>query len=80
MKTTADILRKYKKEKANPSIVIHLHPTHFRFDTQDGNFSYNSPMSYVLKHLKSETIPHDMIPDILSNGVKFYEGGNLSSF
>jgi hypothetical protein len=52
--STTNILAKYKD--AAPSLIIHLHPTHFRFDQQvyhplkpvltpkDGVFSYNSPM------------------------------------
>jgi hypothetical protein len=40
--STTNILAKYKDQV--PSLIIHLHPTHFRFDQQDGVFSYNSPM------------------------------------
>ena len=74
VKDTEYILRNYGKDKANPSLVLHLHPTHFRLDGQDGSFSYNSSMSSVLKHLKFETIPHEMMEYLLIMGVKFYEG------
>ncbi|MCJ1475552.1 Transcription factor spt20 [Lambiella insularis] len=71
VKTTGHMLRKYRK--AAPSLVLHLHPTHFRFDIQDGSFSYNSPMRMLLEHIKSQTVPHDMLDDLKHNGVKFYE-------
>ena len=71
-KTPAYILKKYRNKP--PSLIIHLHLTHFRFDQQDGSFSYNSPMKFVLEHLKSQTIPHDMLEELRNSEVKFYEG------
>lgn len=73
VKTPGYILRKYRN--AVPSLTIHLHPTHFRFEQQDGSFSYNSPMKAILEHIKSSTVPHDMIEEFSAAGVKFYEGG-----
>ena len=72
VKTQSYILKKYRSK--SPSLIIHLHPTHFRFDQQDGSFSYNSPMKFILEHLKSQTVPHDMIEELQSAGVRFYEG------
>lgn len=72
VKTPGYILRKYKNKP--PSLIIHLHPTNFRFDQQDGSFSYNSPMAVVLEHLKLQTVPHAMIEELNNAGVKFYEG------
>ncbi|KAL8776537.1 MAG: hypothetical protein Q9213_008232 [Squamulea squamosa] len=66
------ILKKFKNKQ--PSLIIHLHLTHFRFDQQDGSFSYNSPMKIILEHLRSQTVPHDMIEELNAAGVKFYEG------
>ncbi|KAL8904490.1 MAG: hypothetical protein Q9171_007024 [Xanthocarpia ochracea] len=66
------ILRKFKNKQ--PSLIIHLHLTHFRFDQQDVGFSYNSPMKIILEHLRSQTVPHDMIEELNAAGVKFYEG------
>lgn len=71
-KTQAYILKKYRNKP--PSLIIHLHLTHFRFDQQDGSFSYNSPMKFILEHLKSQTIPHDMLEELRNSEVKFYEG------
>ncbi len=72
VKTTAYILKKYSKSL--PSLILHLHPTHFRFDQQDGSFGYNSPMKVILEHIRSQTIPHDMLEELFASNVKFYDG------
>ena len=71
VKTTQHMLKKYSK--VSPSFILHLHPTHFRFDQQDGSFSYNSPVKILLEHIKSQTIPHDMLDELKQAGIKFYE-------
>lgn len=55
-------------------MILHLHPTHFRFDQQDGSFGYNSPMKVVLEHIKNQTVPHDMLEELFLSSVKFYDG------
>ena len=70
-KTTSYMLRKYRKHP--PSFTLHLHPTHFRFDDQDGSFSYNSPMKVLLEHIRSQTVPHIMLDDLQTAHIKFYE-------
>jgi len=40
--STQYILEKFKGKP--PSLIIHMHESHFRFDQQDGSFSYTSPM------------------------------------
>ncbi|KAL8719611.1 MAG: hypothetical protein Q9225_003412, partial [Loekoesia sp. 1 TL-2023] len=72
VKSPSYILRKYKNKP--PSLILHLHPTHFRFDQQDGSFSYGSPMKIILEHLKAQTVPHDMVEELNAAGVRFYEG------
>ena len=72
VKTQPYILKKYRSKP--PSLTIHLHPTHFRFDQQDGSFSYSSPMRFILEHLKSQTVPHDMVEELQAAEVRFYEG------
>lgn len=57
-----------------PSLVIHLYPNHFKFDAQDDYFLYTSPMKSFLEHLKTRTIPHDMVADLTEAEVPFYEG------
>lgn len=70
--TTAHVLRKFKN--ASPSLIIHLHPSYFRFDQQDGSFGYNSPMRVFLEHVRASTIPHDMLEELFASQVKFYDG------
>lgn len=72
VKTTSYILKKYAKYP--PSLILHLHPTHFRFDQQDGSFPYNSEMKLVIEHLRAGTIPHELIEELLRGNVPFYEG------
>jgi Spt20 family len=72
VKTSSYILKKHAKSP--PSLVIHLHPTHFRFDQQDGSFPYNSEMKVIIEHIRQGTVPHDMVDEFLRAGVKFYEG------
>ncbi|EED22328.1 conserved hypothetical protein [Talaromyces stipitatus ATCC 10500] len=72
VKTSQYILKKYSKSP--PSLILHLHPTHFRFDQQDGSFPYNSEMKVIIEHIRSQTIPHDMLEELLRANVKFYEG------
>ena len=69
---SCDILRKFRGKP--PSLIVHLHPTHFRFDQQDGNFSYASAMRAFLEHVKTQTIPHDMLEELFAANVKFYDG------
>ncbi|PMB73842.1 SAGA complex subunit spt20 [Beauveria bassiana] len=57
-----------------PSLVVHLHATHFRFDGQDGMFPYKSPMKLFLEHVRSRTIPHDLLEYFIQAKVQFYDG------
>ncbi|KAH0828211.1 hypothetical protein AYO21_03770 [Fonsecaea monophora] len=66
------ILRKFKG--CAPSLIVHLHPTRFRFDQQDGSFSYHSEMRVFLEHLARGTIPHDMVEEFRKSEVKYYDG------
>jgi transcription factor SPT20 len=72
VKTTSYILKKYSKSP--PSLIVHLHPTHFRFEQQDGSFPYNSEMKVIIEHIRAGTVPHDLIEELLRSGVRFYEG------
>lgn len=75
MKTTPYILKKYSKHP--PSLVVHLHPTHFRFEQQDGSFPYTSEMKVIIEHIRAGTVPHDMMEELLRANVRFYEGNFL---
>ncbi|KAL2871804.1 uncharacterized protein BJX67DRAFT_87876 [Aspergillus lucknowensis] len=72
VKTTSYILKKFAKFP--PSLILHLHPTHFRFEQQDGSFPYNSEMKVIIEHIRAGTVPHDMMEELLRANVLFYEG------
>lgn len=72
VRTTEHILQKFNGR--TPSLILHLHPTHFRFDQQDGSFGYNSPMKVILEHVKAQTVPHDMLEELFQSKVPFYDG------
>ncbi|KAF2843799.1 hypothetical protein M501DRAFT_908060, partial [Patellaria atrata CBS 101060] len=72
VKDTGFILQKFKGKP--PSLIIHLHPTHFRLEQQDGSFGYNSPMRALLEHVRAQTVPHDMLEELFQAGVPFYDG------
>ncbi|KAL4788544.1 Spt20 family-domain-containing protein [Aspergillus varians] len=72
VKTTPYILKKFAKFP--PSLILHLHPTHFRFEQQDGSFPYNSEMKVIIEHIRAGTVPHDMMEELLRANVRFYEG------
>ena len=72
VRDSAYILRKFKGKPV--SLTIHLHPTHFKFEGQDGSFPYEGDASFVLKHLKHGTVPHEMMEELLSNNIPWYDG------
>lgn len=72
VRTTSYILKKFAKSP--PSLTVHLHPTHFRFEQQDGSFPYNSEMKVIIEHIRAGTVPHDMMEELLRGNVRFYEG------
>ncbi|PWY95313.1 hypothetical protein BO94DRAFT_224778 [Aspergillus sclerotioniger CBS 115572] len=72
VKTPSYILKKFAKSP--PSLILHLHPTHFRFEQQDGSFPYNSEMKVIIEHIRAGTVPHDMMEELLRANVRFYEG------
>lgn len=75
VKTTPYVLKKFANYP--PSLVVHLHPTHFRFEQQDGSFPYNSEMNFIIEHIRKGTVPHDMIEELLRGGIRFYEGESI---
>jgi transcription factor SPT20 len=72
VKTSDYILKKFRGHP--PSLILHLHPTNFRFQNQDGSFGYNSPMKLFLEAVREQTIPHELVEDFAAAGVQFYEG------
>lgn len=72
MITEKDILKKHRGKP--PSMIVHMHPSFFRFDSQEGSFSYQSEMRMFIDHLRRKTIPHDLIEDFRRENVRFYDG------
>lgn len=72
VRTKEYILRKFAGKP--PSLIVHLHPHYFRFEGQEGSFSFDSSMVAFIKHLRHQEIPHDMIEGLLSGNVPFYDG------
>lgn len=66
------ILEKHKGKA--PSLTVHLHQTHFRFEGQDGSFAYDSPMKFLVGHLRNQTVPHEIIEELLPPTVPWYDG------
>ncbi|KAM0748308.1 hypothetical protein T439DRAFT_328289 [Meredithblackwellia eburnea MCA 4105] len=69
---TRQFLKRHRK--ANPSLVVHLYHTHFRFEQQHGNFTYDSPMKCFLEAIREQKLPTDLLDVLDEAGVKYYEG------
>lgn len=66
------MLKKFKGRA--PSLIVHLHTANWRFENQDGSFGYNSPLAVFLKHVRDQTVPHDMLEELFAENVPFYDG------
>ncbi|GAA6060514.1 hypothetical protein JCM10212_005595 [Sporobolomyces blumeae] len=69
---TRQVLKRHRR--APPSLVVHLYPTHFRFEHQHGNFAYDSPMKCFLEAIREQKLPTDLL-DVLDDAkVVYYDG------
>ena len=66
------ILRKHKGKPV--SLTLHLYPTYFKFEGQDGTFPYDGEPKFILRHLQHNTVPHEMMEELLLNNVPWYDG------
>jgi transcription factor SPT20 len=66
------ILKKFNG--APPSLVLHLHPNYFRLGQQEDHITYDSPLSILLKHVQQHTVPHELIEELNSINVPWYDG------
>ncbi|RPA74721.1 hypothetical protein BJ508DRAFT_418493 [Ascobolus immersus RN42] len=70
---TADyILKKFKG--SSPSLILHLHPNHFRLEGQEGGYAYTSPMKALLEAIQEGKVPHQFVTELYDVGVPFYDG------
>ncbi|KAF2160934.1 hypothetical protein M409DRAFT_59462 [Zasmidium cellare ATCC 36951] len=72
VRTKDYILRKFAGKP--PSLTVYLHPNYFRFDGQEGSFTYDGPMVSFLKSLRNQEVPADMVEALLAGNVPFYDG------
>ncbi|CBQ68608.1 conserved hypothetical protein [Sporisorium reilianum SRZ2] len=71
-RTTRQILRRHRKDK--PSLILHLHNHHFRFERQNGMFLFDSPVKAFLGYIRDQKVPADLIDVLTESGVQFFEG------
>ncbi|KAH7080871.1 Spt20 family-domain-containing protein [Paraphoma chrysanthemicola] len=67
----ADVLAKHKDKP--PSLRIFLHPKHFRINDSPDMLEYESPMRELLSHVKTRTVPHNMVEDFYAAEIPFYD-------
>lgn len=71
--TPALLLKKFENEP--PSLVLHVHPSHFRFGNQETVIPRNSPLMKVfLEHIAYKAIPPVTAEVFGDSALKFYEG------
>ncbi|BGP16005.1 Transcription factor spt20 [Rhodosporidiobolus nylandii] len=74
---TRQVLKRHRR--APPSLVIHLYPTHFRFDGQHGNFGYDHPMKCFLEAVREQKLPTDLLAWLDEAAVVYYDGASSFS-
>ncbi|KAK5110462.1 hypothetical protein LTR62_005813 [Meristemomyces frigidus] len=72
VRDNAYILKKHQGKQ--PSLVIHLHDGYWKFAGQEGSYRYDDRMRSVLQHLRRQTVPHEIIGELLAEGVTWYDG------
>ncbi|ORY87003.1 Spt20 family-domain-containing protein [Protomyces lactucae-debilis] len=70
--SSAEILQRYSKNE--PSLILHFHQQHWRFEQQDGIFLYNSQGRQILECIRNEQIPVDCLEVFRDVKIKYYEG------
>ncbi|KAI8055124.1 Spt20 family-domain-containing protein [Syncephalis plumigaleata] len=66
------IVERYRDEP--PSLVMHIYPTHFKFEHQDGVFLLTGVMKNFLQYIKDRRLPPDLIDVFEEANCPFYEG------
>ncbi|KAJ2612252.1 Transcription factor spt20 [Coemansia sp. RSA 1365] len=67
-----DLLERYKEEQ--PSLILHLFDSHFRFEGQEGVFLYNGPMRFFFDSLNEGKIPVDLVDVLTQVNCSYYDG------
>lgn len=69
--TAEEILARHKGKQ--PSIRVYLHPSHFRINDSADTLSYSSPLRSLLAHIRTRTIPHDIVDELYDIQTPFYD-------
>ncbi|KAJ2439864.1 Transcription factor spt20, partial [Coemansia sp. RSA 2424] len=65
-------LERFKDEE--PSMVLHMFDSHFRFEGQEGVFLYNGTMRFFFDALNEGKIPVDLVDVLAQLSCRYYEG------
>ncbi|KAI9303553.1 Spt20 family-domain-containing protein [Cunninghamella echinulata] len=57
-----------------PSLILHLYPTYFKFEHEDGFFSYKSQFKDFLTCVKEKQLPSDLMDVFNEASCQYYEG------
>lgn len=63
-----------KRYSGEPSLTLHLHPHHCRFEHQNGVFLYDSPIRGLLESIKDARLPVELLDLLDATAVKYYDG------
>ncbi|ORY05916.1 Spt20 family-domain-containing protein [Clohesyomyces aquaticus] len=69
--TQRDILSKFSG--CEPSLRVYLYASYFKINDSQDSIPYHSPIKNLLVHIKTKTIPHDMLEELHLTGVPFYD-------
>ncbi|KAJ2902468.1 Transcription factor spt20, partial [Coemansia aciculifera] len=65
-------LERFKDEE--PSMIVHMFDSHFRFEGQEGVFLYNGTMRFFFDALNEGKIPVDLVDVLAELSCRYYEG------
>lgn len=63
-----------KRYPGEPSLTLHLHPHHCRFEHQNGVFLYDSPIRTLLESIRDARLPVELLDLLDATAVKYYDG------
>jgi len=63
-----------KRYPGEPSLTLHLHPHHCRFEHQNGVFLYDSPIRGLLESIRDARLPVELLDLLDATAVKYYDG------
>ena len=63
-----------KRTEAGSSLTLHLHPSHCRFEHQNGVFLYDSPIRSLLRSIRDGRLPTELLDLLDATDVRYFEG------